>query len=54
MSWMFATAWEVLTWCLSSWIALKHFRELQRRPTGLAIGGYLTVLITSHLFYFIG
>jgi len=51
---MVGTAWEVLALCLASWIALKHFRELQQRPTGLAIGDCLTVLVKSHMFYFAG
>jgi len=48
------TSWEVLALCLSSWIAVKHFRELRQRPTGSATGDCLTVLIKYHMFYFTG
>jgi len=54
VTWTLGTAWEVLALCLATWIAVKHFRELQRRPTGSAIGDCLTVLIKSHMFYFAG
>ncbi|OAX32719.1 hypothetical protein K503DRAFT_587042 [Rhizopogon vinicolor AM-OR11-026] len=54
VTWMLAAVWELLALCLAAWIALKHFRELQRRPTGLIAGDYLTVLIKSHLCYFAG
>jgi len=54
MPWILGSAWEVLALCLSAWIAVKHFRELQQRPTGVAIGDCLTVLIKSHVFYFAG
>ncbi|OAX44659.1 hypothetical protein K503DRAFT_196076 [Rhizopogon vinicolor AM-OR11-026] len=53
-SWMLGTVWEVLALCLAAWIAVKHFRELRRRPTGWVIGDCLTVLIKSHIFYFLG
>ncbi|KAG1748919.1 uncharacterized protein EDB91DRAFT_822471 [Suillus paluster] len=45
-------AWEVLTLCLAVWIAVKHFRELQRPWTGSTIGDCFTVLIKTHIFYF--
>jgi hypothetical protein len=54
MIWMLNAVWEVLTLCLSVWIAVKHFRDL-RRPgpsTGSAIGDCFTVLIKSHVLYF--
>ncbi|OAX33414.1 hypothetical protein K503DRAFT_869562 [Rhizopogon vinicolor AM-OR11-026] len=54
VTWVLGTAWEVLALCLAAWIAVKHFRELQRRPTGSVIGDCLTVLIKSHMFYFAG
>jgi len=54
LTWMLGTAWEVLALCLAAWIAVKHFRELRQSPAGPAIGDILTVLIKSHMFYFVG
>jgi hypothetical protein len=53
-AWILGTIWEVLALHLTAWIAVKHIRELRRRPTGSAIGDYLTVLIKYHVFYFAG
>jgi len=52
--WLIGTVWEVLALHLTAWIAVKHIRELRRRPTGTAIGDCLTVLIKYHVFYFAG
>ncbi|KIK42375.1 hypothetical protein CY34DRAFT_805039 [Suillus luteus UH-Slu-Lm8-n1] len=54
MVWMLNTVWEVLTLCLSVWIAVKHFRELRRLgpSTGSSIGDCFKVLIQSHVLYF--
>ncbi|KAG2362245.1 hypothetical protein BDR07DRAFT_1407629 [Suillus spraguei] len=54
MVWMLNTVWEVLALCLSVWIAVKHFRDLQQigPSTGSTIGDYFTVLIKSHVLYF--
>ncbi|OAX42147.1 hypothetical protein K503DRAFT_780147 [Rhizopogon vinicolor AM-OR11-026] len=52
MPWILTTAWEILALCLAIWIAVKHFRELQRSSTGGAVGDCFTVLIKTHLFYF--
>jgi len=52
---MLDTAWEVLTLCLSVWIAVKHFRDLRRLgpSTGsTTIGDCFRVLIKSHVLYF--
>lgn len=46
-------AWEILTLCLALWIVAKHLRELQRTSTGWTIGGCFTVLIGTHVRYFI-
>ncbi|KAG1775269.1 hypothetical protein EV702DRAFT_453991 [Suillus placidus] len=51
--WMFITAWEVLALCLAIWIAVKHFRELQRPSPGWIIGDCFTALTKSHLVYFV-
>jgi hypothetical protein len=52
MTWVFSTAWEVLTLSLAVWIAVKHFRELQRPSTGWAVGDCFTILMETHVFYF--
>ncbi|KAG2033277.1 hypothetical protein BDR03DRAFT_985121 [Suillus americanus] len=52
--WMLNAIWEVLTLCLSVWIAVKYFRDLRRLGplTGSAIGDCFRVLIKSHVLYF--
>jgi hypothetical protein len=52
VTWILGAVWEVLALCLAAWIAVKHFRELPRRPAGSVIGDCLTVLLKSHIFYF--
>jgi hypothetical protein len=54
MIWMLNTVWEVLSLCLSVWIAAKHFRDLRRLDpsTGSTIGDCFRVLIQSHVLYF--
>jgi hypothetical protein len=52
MSWIFGATWEILALCLAVWIAVGHFRELQRASTGWAVGDCFTVLIRTHVFYF--
>lgn len=49
-TWILGIAWEVLTLCLAVWIAIKHFRELQRPSPGR---DSFTVLITTHVCYFV-
>jgi hypothetical protein len=51
-TWILGTTWEILALCLAVWIAVKHFRELQRPSTGWAVGDCFTVLIETHVFYF--
>jgi len=51
MIWVLRTAWEVLALFLAVWIAVKHFRELPRSRRW-AIGGFFTILIKTHVFYF--
>ncbi|KAG2141201.1 uncharacterized protein EDB93DRAFT_643424 [Suillus bovinus] len=53
MYWTFITAWELLALCLAIWIAVKHFRELQRPSTGWIIRDCFMVLTKSHLLYFV-
>ncbi|KAG2107067.1 uncharacterized protein F5147DRAFT_837659 [Suillus discolor] len=52
--WILNTIWEVLTLCLSVWIAVKHFRELRQLSpsTGSTIGDCVRVLVQSHVLYF--
>jgi hypothetical protein len=52
VTWILGAAWEILALCLAVWIAVKHFRELQRASTGWAVGDCFTVLIETHVFYF--
>ncbi|KAG0694017.1 hypothetical protein DFH29DRAFT_1083988 [Suillus ampliporus] len=47
------TVWEILAWFLAVWIVIKHFRELRQSPTGSTAGDCFTVLIQSHMLYFV-
>jgi len=51
MTWALGAAWEVLALCFAVWIAVKHFRELQR-PARWAVGDCFTILMKTHVFYF--
>ncbi|KAG2090408.1 hypothetical protein BD769DRAFT_415820 [Suillus cothurnatus] len=53
MTWILGTVWEVLTLCLAVWIAVKHFRELRQHSTSGIIGDCFTVLMKTHLSYFV-
>jgi len=53
LTWIFSTVWEILTLCLAFWIVLKHFHELPRGSAGLTITDCFTVLIRTHLHYFV-
>lgn len=52
--WKFVTGltWEVITLCLAVWIAIKHFRQLQRQSTRWTVKDYFAVLIKTHVLYF--
>ncbi|KAG2032191.1 hypothetical protein BDR03DRAFT_970883 [Suillus americanus] len=52
MTWILTAIWEVLTLCLSIWIAVKHFRELRHHSPQGIIGDCFTVLLESHVVYF--
>jgi len=52
-SWIFRTIWEVFALCLAVWIVVKHFRALRQSSKRWAIGEYLSVLIKTHVLYFI-
>jgi hypothetical protein len=54
MAWILSTVWEVVALCLSVWVAVKHFRDLQRLgpSTGSTIGDCFRVLMKSHVLYF--
>jgi len=52
ITWILGTAWEVIALCLAIWIAVKHFKELQRPSTGWTVGDCFTVLVKTHVFYF--
>ncbi|KAG2048636.1 hypothetical protein BDR06DRAFT_1024308 [Suillus hirtellus] len=45
--------WEIPAFVLAVWVVIKHFRERRQFPTGSTIGGFFTVLIQSHTFYFV-
>ncbi|KAG1775203.1 hypothetical protein EV702DRAFT_1047068 [Suillus placidus] len=53
MTWIVGMVWEVLALCLAVWIAVKHFRELRRQSAGGIIGDCFTVLMNTHLVYFV-
>ncbi|KAG1775281.1 hypothetical protein EV702DRAFT_454729 [Suillus placidus] len=52
MPWILSTAWEILALCLAGWIAVHHFRDLQRHSAGGIIGDFVTVLMRTHVVYF--
>ncbi|KAG1779120.1 hypothetical protein EV702DRAFT_1195636 [Suillus placidus] len=52
-TWVLSTAWEVLTLCFALWSAVKHFRELQQPWTRWNMGDCFTVLIKTHVLYFV-
>jgi hypothetical protein len=52
ITWILGVAWETLALSLAVWIAIKHFRELQRPSTGWAVGDCYTILMQTHVFYF--
>ncbi|OAX34099.1 hypothetical protein K503DRAFT_774921 [Rhizopogon vinicolor AM-OR11-026] len=51
INWILGIVREILTMCLAVWIAIKHFRELQRPLIG-AVGDCFAVSIQTHVFYF--
>jgi len=52
VTWILGTVWEVLALCLAIYIAMKHFRELQRPSAGWSVGDCVKVLVKTHVFYF--
>jgi len=52
ITWILGFAWEALALSLAVWIAIKHFRELQRTSTGWAVEDCFTILMQTHVFYF--
>ena len=52
-TWIFGIGWEVVALGLALWVTVKHFRELRRSSTAWNTEDYFTVLINSHIFYFI-
>ncbi|KAG2036198.1 hypothetical protein BDR03DRAFT_1011922 [Suillus americanus] len=53
IGWILSTVWEVLTLCLAAWIAVKHFRGLRQHSTGGIVRDCFTVLIKTHVLYFV-
>ncbi|KAG1796232.1 uncharacterized protein HD556DRAFT_1441534 [Suillus plorans] len=51
--WMIMGVWEVFILCLAVWIALKHFRELRQHSAGGVIKDCFTVLMKTHMSYFV-
>ncbi|KAG2145395.1 uncharacterized protein EDB93DRAFT_1288651 [Suillus bovinus] len=51
--WVLGTTWEVLALCFALWSAVKHFRELQRPWARWTIEDCFTVLIKTHMLYFV-
>jgi len=52
ITWILGFAWETLALSLAVWIAIKHFRELQRTSIGWAVEDCFTILTQTHVFYF--
>lgn len=52
ITWVLSTVWEVLAVCLAVWIAVKHLRELRQHSTRGIIGDCFTVLVKTHVSYF--
>ncbi|KAG2144142.1 uncharacterized protein EDB93DRAFT_546579 [Suillus bovinus] len=53
-AWIPSVLWEVLAFCLVVWIIVVHFCELRKHgPTGLTVIDYFTVLIKTHMLYFV-
>ncbi|KAG2047644.1 hypothetical protein BDR06DRAFT_71258 [Suillus hirtellus] len=50
---MIIGVWEVFILCLAVWIALKHFRELRQHSAGGVIRDCFTVLMRTHMSYFV-
>ncbi|KAG1840715.1 hypothetical protein DFJ58DRAFT_88131 [Suillus subalutaceus] len=53
MTWILSTVWEVVALCLAVWIAVKQFRELRQHSTRGVIGDCYTVLMKTHVSYFV-
>jgi hypothetical protein len=51
-TWIIGAVWEIFVLCLALWIAVIHFRELQRPSTGWTVGDCFPILIKTHVFYF--
>ncbi|KAG2113963.1 hypothetical protein DEU56DRAFT_985174 [Suillus clintonianus] len=45
--------WEILAFFLAVRIAIKRLRELRQSQSGSTIGDYFTVLMQSHMLYFL-
>jgi len=52
-AWILNMVWEALVLCLAMRIAIKRFIELRRLSTGWRTGDCFTVLIKSHVLYFV-
>ncbi|KAG1844333.1 WD40-repeat-containing domain protein [Suillus subalutaceus] len=53
ISWILGTVWEVLALSLAIWIAVKHLRERRRHSARGIIEDCFTVLIQTHVLYFL-
>ncbi|KAG1883975.1 hypothetical protein F4604DRAFT_231038 [Suillus subluteus] len=53
ITWILDIVWEVVALCLTVWIAVKHFRELRQHSTRGIIGDSFTVLMKTHVSYFV-
>ncbi|KAG2139182.1 uncharacterized protein EDB93DRAFT_1253110 [Suillus bovinus] len=53
ITWMLSIVWEVLALCLAVWIAVKHCRELRQHSARGIIGDCFTVLMKTHVVYFV-
>lgn len=53
MIWILSIIWEVLALCLALCVYVKHFRECSRSSAGKIVGDCFTVLIKTHMLYFV-
>ncbi|KAG2046182.1 hypothetical protein BDR06DRAFT_1014925 [Suillus hirtellus] len=52
-AWILYIVWEVLTLCFAIWVAVNHFRGLRQHSTVGIIGDFFTVLMKTHVVYFV-
>ncbi|OAX35134.1 hypothetical protein K503DRAFT_868469 [Rhizopogon vinicolor AM-OR11-026] len=51
---IFGSVWDILILCLAIWVVVKHFHEMRRPSEGWTVGDCFTILIKTHVHYFVG